>query len=133
MTERTYFRKPHTPEWSQHLSLGDAPELRCSTIHEAKGREYEAVCLVIPPDRGAISHTTQLFDAWVHRSADEGKRVIYVGVTRAKKLVCLSIPTAFKEQLVEILTGSGISFVLRSLGSTDATPTPAATSLDSGA
>jgi superfamily I DNA/RNA helicase len=74
-----------------------------------------AVCLVIPPDRGGTNRTTQVFDAWERRSNDEAKRVIYVGVTRAKKLLAIAVPTAFKDRLVAILNGAGISFVLHNL------------------
>lgn len=119
-SERAYFRRTSTAEWSHHLTGGDIPEIKCATIHEAKGREYEAVCLVIPPDRGGTNRTTQVFDAWERRSNDEAKRVLYVGVTRAKKLLSIAVPTAFKDRLVAILNGAGINFVLHNLASLDA-------------
>jgi DNA helicase-2/ATP-dependent DNA helicase PcrA len=121
LSERAYFRRTSTVEWSHHLTGGDIPEIKCATIHEAKGREYEAVCLVIPPDRGGTNRTTQVFDAWERRSNDEAKRVLYVGVTRAKKLLSIAVPTAFKDRLGAILNGAGINFVLHNLASLDAT------------
>ncbi len=30
--------------------VGNAPEIGSATIHEAKGKQYDAVCVVIPPD-----------------------------------------------------------------------------------
>ncbi len=119
-SERSYFRQTTTAEWSHHLTGGDNPEIKCATIHEAKGKEYEAVCVVIPPNPRGTSRTTQVFDSWERRSDDEAKRVLYVGVTRAKKLLSIAVPTAFKNRLVAILNGAGINFVLHNLASLDA-------------
>ncbi len=53
--------------------------LRLSTLHHAKGREYDAVA-IIGLRRGAFPH---------YRSddVDAEKRLFYVGVTRARKLL----------------------------------------------
>jgi DNA helicase II / ATP-dependent DNA helicase PcrA len=55
----------------------DVRSLRWSTIHEAKGWEYDAV---LPPDRGDARNTSKLLDVWENRVDEEAKRVIYVGV-----------------------------------------------------
>ena len=55
--------------------------LRLLTLHSAKGREFDAVCIVdlqegrMPHPRGSI---------------DESRRVLYVGVTRPRKVLLLS-------------------------------------------
>jgi len=57
-------------------------------IHEAKGRDYDAVCLVLEKEsRDAVT-------AWENRQSDtsEALRVLYVGVTRAKKLLAIAAP-----------------------------------------
>ncbi len=102
-SERQYFQDRADAAWHRLLVAGDAPEIRCSTIHEAKGKEYEAVCVVIPPDLREPRRTEQLFTCWQNRTDDEPKRVIYVGITRAMKLAVIAIPLAFKDRLTAIL------------------------------
>ena len=114
-SERRYFQNPPNAVWNQHLQGADIGEVKCATIHEAKGREYHAVCVVIPPDRGGNNYTAQLFDAWERRANDEAKRVIYVGVTRAQKLVALAVPTGFHGRLTAILEAAGVDFMLHDL------------------
>lgn len=56
--------------------------LQLLTMHRAKGREFEAVAIV-DLHEGRIPH-------WTARDAeqvDEARRLLYVGVTRAKKLL----------------------------------------------
>lgn len=53
-----FFRHPFNGKWSQHLRAPVVTNLACSTIHEAKGREFEAVCVVLKPDRAPLNRTT---------------------------------------------------------------------------
>lgn len=98
-----YFQNRTDANWNRFLVSESVPDIRSSTVHEAKGKEYDAVCIVIPPDRANSSRTDQLFTCWQNRTDDEAKRVIYVGVTRAMKLVVIGIPSAFKNRLITIL------------------------------
>jgi len=122
-SERRFFPQPKTSVWYKHLSQSNPPGLRCSTIHEAKGRAYEAVCVVIPPDGPQYSYTTQLFHAWKTRTNEEAKRVIYVAVTRSRKLVALAVPAAFRGRLTAILAGAGVKYRLHNLSSGPVCPT----------
>jgi DNA helicase II / ATP-dependent DNA helicase PcrA len=74
---------------------------RLSTIHQAKGDEADAVLLHMPA--GAPSDRT--LSAWLAgTSADaeaaEAVRVLYVGLTRARKLLGISVPVAHQARLV---------------------------------
>lgn len=64
-----------------HLGLFASPTraLRLSTIHYAKGREYDAVAL-IGLRRGTFPH-------FLATDIEAEKRLLYVGVTRAQKLL----------------------------------------------
>lgn len=112
---RRYFPQPRRPDWSKHLQQSGDLRLGCSTIHEAKGRQYDAVCVVVPPDRGDAPHTSRLLDAWETRANDEAKRVIYVGVTRARKLLSVAVPTALRDRLTAILNHAGVPIKLHDL------------------
>jgi DNA helicase II / ATP-dependent DNA helicase PcrA len=102
-TVAKFFRHPPKDKWSQHLRAPVVKDLACSTIHEAKGREYEAVCVVIKPDRAPLNRTSELFNAWENRTDLEAKRVIYVGITRARRLVFLAVPQPFAGRCCAIL------------------------------
>ena len=98
-----YFPNRTDANWHRLLVSESVPDIRTATVHEAKGKEYDAVCVVIPPDRANSRRTDHLLTCWQNRTDDEAKRVIYVGVTRAKKLVAIGIPAEFKNRLTTIL------------------------------
>ena len=111
-SERSFFRSPRSNTWAAPLLEEGVVSCSCSTIHQVKGKEFEAVCVVIPPDRSPENNTTELIEAWEARVNDEAKRVIYVGITRAKKVVGLAIPEAFKDRVINILNSAQVPFTL---------------------
>lgn len=115
VTETNFFTRRGNQDWSKSLRPAPALTIRCATVHEAKGREYDAVCLVIPPNRAPLNHTEQLFTAWERRANDETKRVAYVGITRAKKLITIAAPVAYRDRLGAILDGARTAWVLHEL------------------
>lgn len=110
ISERQFFPIRADADWHRLLVAGDALETRCATIHEAKGKQYEAVCVVIPPDMREPRHTQHLLDCWQDRRDDEAKRVIYVGITRAMKLAAIAIPTLHRDRLIGILQAANTNF-----------------------
>jgi len=59
--------------------------LKLLTMHRAKGREFDAVAL-IHMNEGQMPH----FSARQTHEIDEGRRLFYVGVTRAQRLLMIS-------------------------------------------
>jgi DNA helicase II / ATP-dependent DNA helicase PcrA len=56
--------------------------LKLSTLHDAKGREYQAVAM-IDLHEGRIP----FYQAQTAEEFEEAKRLFYVGVTRAKRFL----------------------------------------------
>lgn len=110
ITESKYFPNRADANWHRLLIAGDGSNILSTTIHEAKGKEYDAVCVVIPPDHGEPRRTERLFICWENREDHEGKRVIYVGITRAKKLAVLAVPAAFRDRLTAILEAAHVNW-----------------------
>jgi hypothetical protein len=107
----SFFRNPGPAVgWSAHFDDPGKVSTNCATIHEAKGQEYEAVCVVIRPNRAPQNYTNQLLDAWEQRVDLEAKRVIYVGVTRARSFVMLAVPTAFGDRCAAILQQNHVEY-----------------------
>lgn len=86
-------------------------QLNSSTVHNAKGREYDAVCLTIPHTSSAHP---DVIDLWELRDDQESLRVLYVGATRARKLLCLGIPEPKIEQVTKIMNTHNLKFEITS-------------------
>lgn len=80
-----------------------------STIHAAKGTEEDAVLTVIPRDQGQDRRTADLIQAWENGRDCEPRRVLFVAITRARRLSALAIPQAHLEGLQAILAQNNVT------------------------
>jgi len=85
-----------------------ATQLPFSTIHGFKGLQAPAVILVIPeaggPDDGAT--------AWIDGVSTDARRVLYVGASRAQRLLVLAVHESMVEKVVGVLARDAVPFVL---------------------
>ncbi len=96
--------------------LGSLPAralFRSSSIHQAKGSEAEAALVVLSRDRGQLTRTAELLDAWGLGRNTEARRVLYVGVTRAQRLCAIAVPAATASQVEQILESASVPFTTR--------------------
>ncbi|WP_336185071.1 ATP-dependent helicase [Klebsiella grimontii] len=107
---RSFFRQPSNTQWSKHLQVSADLGFACGNIHEVKGREYDAVCVVIPPNRAPENRVEALFDSWEARVDTEAKRVLYVGLTRARNFVALAVPNAFAGRCIDLLAAGQVPY-----------------------
>lgn len=107
---RRFFRQPPNAQWSKHLQVPAALGFACGNIHEVKGREYDAVCVVVPPNRAPENRIEALFESWQERVDAEAKRVLYVGLTRARNFVALAIPNAFAGRCIDLLSTGRVPY-----------------------
>jgi DNA helicase-2/ATP-dependent DNA helicase PcrA len=115
-TPRQFYVPARSPDWSRCLqNPADVAPNRWTTIHDAKGSQHEAVCVVVPPDRGRDIFTTKLVASWKARDELESKRVVYVGVTRAQKLLAIAVPRAFCNQVADLLRVGDVPFEIHDL------------------
>jgi len=109
-TARSTFPNRLNTKWPNNLQCGSASHCPYSTIHQVKGKQFDAVCTLLPKDRAPDNLTTHLFNMWERRTDDEAKRVVYVGATRAKKIMLLALPAPFETRITRILTVHSVSF-----------------------
>jgi superfamily I DNA/RNA helicase len=84
---------------------------RHATVHQFKGEEAEAVLVLLPDD----TRTDQVLHMWTDgctgaaaplvtvADTAEALRVLYVAVTRAKRLLALSLPAQHVEPVAQFL------------------------------
>ena len=78
-------------------------------MHGVKGQGADAVLVVLP----GVERTPPLLDAWrSRRTEDEASRVVYVGVTRAERLVGLAVPAPLSDELVAILRERSVNLTV---------------------
>lgn len=86
------------------LPLGESSHpWTTARIHQVKGEEFSAVCVFIPTppkgDPGALPTLLGLGEPSVVKEAEEARRVAYVGITRATRLLLLVVPEAWRGEL----------------------------------
>jgi superfamily I DNA/RNA helicase len=104
---KKFFKAPGKEKWAEVLCVHESASLGASSIHEAKGHEYRAVCVAIPA-KG--ERTEELIRSWEGRTALEAKRVIYVGITRAEELIVIAVPRPYSDRIAAILRAAGVQY-----------------------
>lgn len=72
------------------LALAPVEAMPWSTIHAAKGREFQAVVLVVPQRLTPDDNGSTCLDLIETGRDGESRRVLYVGATRAKQLLIVA-------------------------------------------
>lgn len=89
--------------WFESRTSGtNKSTLQWSTIHGAKGNEYDAVLLDIPSKAAEA--------AWTSGEASEDKRVFYVGASRARRLLAIATPKSRLKELKKNLDMFGVQY-----------------------
>lgn len=77
--------------------------VRFSTVHGVKGREFDAVLVVL-----SDAHLPELIEAWRARDrSHEGRAVIYVAATRARHTLAFAVPRDASSAIAELLRRQG--------------------------
>jgi superfamily I DNA/RNA helicase len=93
-------------KWAEELKPRNVGGIGYATIHEAKGKAYDAVCLAIEAGKG----NEDLLNEWEQRASatSESLRVLYVGLTRARKMAVLAVEERIYSRVRAILTSAGL-------------------------
>lgn len=87
----TKFPKPRDEDWVKWNAAGEGTKVGIdhSHIHDVKGKEFPAVLLDIPHKH--VNGEDSGFTSWLTDADSETRRVLYVGASRAERLLALSI------------------------------------------
>ncbi|MEV5411048.1 UvrD-helicase domain-containing protein [Thermopolyspora sp. NPDC052614] len=102
-------RSPTSVQWQELLAAGN-DSLSWSTIHQAKGRQFPAVGLVIPKSLQRDDADLTALDYWEQGGDAEAKRVLYVGVSRAEQLLMLLVHKDHVEKVAKILVRDEVPY-----------------------
>lgn len=106
------FPKPRDGDWVKWTTAGLGTKVRVNHghIHEVKGREFPAVLLHVPHEN---RNGDSGFSSWLAESDSEARRVLYVGASRAERLLALSIAKSKKDDIISILERDGVPYELK--------------------
>ncbi|MBO9873527.1 MULTISPECIES: ATP-dependent helicase [Xanthomonas] len=96
---------PNRSELEKVFAVSAGPRQLAQTIHAVKGLEFDAICVVM-----TSKHTKTIIDLLSSAPGDEDSenaRKIYVGASRARRLLAIAIPKSQGERLKDLLTTSG--------------------------
>ena len=85
-----------------------AVEVAWANVHSVKGAEFEGVILATPG--AATKGRTHVFDDWESGTNSEQRRVLYVGASRARRLLVFVVSPGRADQLKRILNRDGVPF-----------------------
>lgn len=93
-------------KWINSLSPQPVAGTRYATVHEAKGKAYDAVCVVVDTER----EKRNLLEEWKARSTadSEALRVLYVAIIRARKLLVLAVQERDYVVVHELLSAADV-------------------------
>jgi DNA helicase-2/ATP-dependent DNA helicase PcrA len=101
------FKTASAADWNAWQRLEAATtrptDLPTAHIHAVKGAEFDAVLLEIEEQpKGTRPHILEL---WRSQETSEARRVLYVGASRARRLLVLAVPLKHLDALREVLQG----------------------------
>lgn len=93
---------PPQAKWDE-LAIDPPVTIPWGTIHSVKGREFEAVALVIPQQPIPDADGKTCLDLWADGVDGESRRVLYVGATRARRLLIVAVHTSHADRVRDLL------------------------------
>lgn len=92
------------------LSVPPCHGISARTIHSVKGAEFPAVCLVISPK--TAKSTFDFLETGSPSDAAEELRKVYVGASRAQRLLAIAAPNSQRDRLIKIIASGATSNML---------------------
>jgi hypothetical protein len=105
-----FLRAPSEGQWRQIDAVSPQECLRYGHVHSVKGREFDAVTLVIPKKLHVEEGGTTAIDHWRDGMNAESRRVMYVGASRARRLVVLAVHGLHAGEVAKILDRDGVPY-----------------------
>ena len=96
---------PTEGEWTALTAAQGLTGLPWDSIHAVKGRAIESVVLVVPKSLPTDENDRTCLDLWEQGLDGESRRVLYVGASRAERLLVLAVHQAHAERVEALVFG----------------------------
>lgn len=98
-------RAPTNAEWLASSSQPDAHvgQIQGGTVHSAKGHEYTAVVLILPERLLPDAEGRNVLELWEQDLEGEARRVLYVGASRAERLLIFAVHKSHFQRVKTLL------------------------------
>jgi hypothetical protein len=105
-----YLATPPAVAWRALEKPQQRPWFTWGTIHSVKGQEFPGVALIIPEGLRKDDKGRTVIDHWRDSLNSEARRVLYVGASRAQRLLVLAVHSKHSGQVVSILGRDAVPF-----------------------
>lgn len=106
----TMLKAPRADMWP--ADDDGASAFASATIHSVKGREFLGVVVVVPKKLRPDAKGLHVLDHWEQDISSEARRVLYVGASRAQKLLILAAHTDHHDRVAALLKRDGVLYDL---------------------
>jgi superfamily I DNA/RNA helicase len=79
-------------------------------VHSVKGREFPGVVVVLPRKLLEDDHGHTVLDHWEQNKPSELRRVLYVGASRAQRLLILAVHATQRDRVITLLKQDGVPY-----------------------
>lgn len=105
-------KAPRASQWLPDGEAGQSPMFAWRTIHSVKGREFPCVVMILPQNLISDDQNLNVLDHWERRMASEARRVLYVGASRAQRLLILAVHAAHRDRVATLLKQGDVLYDL---------------------
>lgn len=102
-------RAPRPAPWLR-LHRPTTATFAAGTIHSVKGREFPGVVVVLPQKPITDSDGHHALDHWEKRTDSELRRILYVGASRAQRLLILAVHTDHADRVSKLLESGDVPY-----------------------
>lgn len=99
---------PKGDKWPSLPSWRKASTLEYGTIHSYKGLQREFVTMVMPEDSASRAEEESGVTLWHENRDGEARRVLYVGATRAQKLLMLAVHDSHLDNVLDCVVRDSV-------------------------
>jgi DNA helicase II / ATP-dependent DNA helicase PcrA len=111
-----FIKAPKETDWKAPRE--DVPgAFAATTIHSVKGREFASAVVVLPEKPPMDDAKHHALDHWENGTPSELRRVLYVGASRAQKLLILAVHTNHLGRVAKLLKEGDVPYELVLLSS----------------
>ena len=108
----TTLKAPRAGMWPAAGDDDATPAFASATIHSVKGREFPGVIVVLPKKLRADADGLHVLDHWERGIDSELRRVLYVGASRAQRLLVLATHSSHHDRVATLLKRDSVQYDL---------------------